>query len=210
MKTITIENENYHIPENWSDVNLDLLMKISDLEKLNFDSHYERSLFVVSVMTGMTKDQLEELPLIDFNFLVNEFSWITNMPDSKLDSEINIDGVVYVPVKLEKITTGEMISLEVLQKDNATSNIPKIAAVLIRPLKDGRIEKLRDLEDINNRAEIFRQKLTVAHYWPIVEGFFYSAEAFSLKNSQVYLALQKSKSNQANSYKSKSKKVKKN
>jgi hypothetical protein len=84
------------------------------------------------------------------------------------------------------MSAGEFISLEVFQNGvEAEENFHYVAAILIRPVVDGKIEKLKDMLDIEKRASLFKDKLMVGIYWPIVQSFFAGAGSSSLTNTQA-------------------------
>lgn len=184
MIKIHIEEKEYSIPSNWSEVNLDLLMKMNELNKIEFSTDIDRSLAVITTLTSIEKETLVELSIEDFKELASLFDWVSFLPEiGNPQRSFEINGVKYTHVDYDTMTTGETISLEVLQK-NAEENIPLIAAVLIRPEVDGKIEKLKDMADIQKRGEILKEKLMVGLYWPIVQSFFVGAASSSLTNTQ--------------------------
>jgi hypothetical protein len=185
MIKVEIEDKVYDIPSNWMEVNLDLLMKMNELNKIEFSTDVDRSVSVITTLTKIEKDKLMELSIEDFKELASLFDWVSVLPEiTTPEKSFEIDGITYTHVNYDTMTTGETISLEVLQKNDAEANIPLIAAILIRPEIDGKIEKLKDMTDIQRRGEILKEKLMVGLYWPIVQSFFLGAVSSSLTNTQ--------------------------
>ena len=115
--------------------------------------------------------------------------------DNNPQSVITIDEVEYSPINVETMSAGEFISLEVFQNGaDAEENFHYVASILIRPVVDGKIEKLKDMADIQKRADLFKEKLMVGLYWPIVQSFFVGAGSSSLTNTQDSLDRVKSPS----------------
>lgn len=183
MIKIEIEDKVFNFPENWDEVSLEKLMKLNTAQKSKWSSDIEMSSNIINILSDIPTDIVLDLSLEDFTQLADLITWIDKLPTKKVD-HIMIDGVKYIPVDLTNITTGEFISLEVFNKENADDNLHFISAILIRPEVNGRIEKLKDMIDIQQRAVLFKEKLMVGDLWPIVDGFFYGAASSSLKNMQ--------------------------
>lgn len=183
MIKIEIEDKVFNFPENWDEVSLEKLMKLNTAQKSKWSSDIEMSSNIINILSDIPTDIVLDLSLEDFTQLADLITWIDKLPTKKVD-HIMIDGVKYIPVDLTNITTGEFISLEVFNKENADDNLHFISAILIRPEVNGRIEKLKDMIDIQQRAVLFKEKLMVGDLWPIVDGFFYGATTSFSKNMQ--------------------------
>jgi hypothetical protein len=184
MIKIEIDEKEYHLPSNWSEVSLDCLMKLNNIKEKTFASDVEQSVAIIESISDMTEEVVLDLPVNDLKTLADLFDWVADLPnDIDTDNFIIIDDVKYLPVNIQTLSSGEFISLEVFQKGDVNNNLHLIAAILIRPEVDGKIEKLKDIFDIQKRAELFKQKLMVGDYWPIVQSFFYGAGSSSLINT---------------------------
>ncbi len=184
MIKIEIENEVYHLPSNWDEVSLDCLMKLNNLKNKKFESDIEQSVYTIQSISDMTEEVILNLPINDLKTISNLFDWVVTLPNGvTTEPSITIDGVKYLPVDLNTISSGEFISLEVFQKGDVNNNLHLIAAILIRPEVDGKIEKLKDMFDIQRRADLFKEKLMVGIYWPVVQSFFYGAAISSSINT---------------------------
>lgn len=181
MIKIQIDEKEFHLPSNWSEVSLDCLMKLNKLQKKNFNSSIEQTTTLLVAITDMPEDVILSLPIPDFKELSDMLQWASKMPsEDKVQSIITIDGVDYSHIDIQTMSAGEFISLEVFQNGaDAEENIHYIASILIRPVVDGKIEKLKDMLDIQKRADLFKEKLMVGIYWPIVQSFFVGAASSS-------------------------------
>lgn len=186
MIKIQIEEEVFNLPSNWLDVSLSGLMKLNKLQKQDFKSNIDQTTALLVAMTDMPEDLILSLPMDDFKKLSEMLEWASQMPaEDNPQSIITIDEVEYSPIVVETMSAGEFISLEVFQNGaDAEENFHYVAAVLIRPVVDGKVEKLKDMADIENRANLFKEKLMVGLYWPIVQSFFAGAVSSSLTNTQ--------------------------
>ena len=186
MIKIEIDEKEYYLPSNWSEVSLDGLMKLNRLQKQKFKSNIDQTTSLLVAMTDMPEDVILSLPIDDFKQLSEMLGWASLMPsEENPQSVVIIDGVEYAPIDTQTMSAGEFISLEVFQNGaEAEENFHYVAAVLIRPLVDGKIEKLKDMSDIQKRSDLFKEKLMVGIYWPIVQSFFAGAGSSSLTNTQ--------------------------
>ena len=196
MIRIEIDEAIFNLPSDWSDVSLSGLMKLNRLQKQTFKSSIEQTTSLLVAMTDMPEDVILSLPIDDFKQLSEMLEWASKMPsEDNPQSIITIDEVEYSAINVQTMSAGEFISLEVFQNGaEAEENFHYVAAVLIRPLVDGKVEKLKDMLDIQKRADLFKDKLMVGIYWPIVQSFFVGAVSSSSTNTQDSLDRVKSPS----------------
>lgn len=183
MIQIQIDENEYLMPENWDEMNLEKLMKLNSAQKTEWSNDIEMSANIINILSDIPTDMVLDIPLEEFTQLAGLITWINILP-TKMVNHIMIDDIKYIPVDLTKLTAGEFISLEVFNKESADDNLHFISAILIRPEVNGRIEKLKDMIDIQQRAVLFKEKLMVGDLWPIVDGFFNGAALSSLTNMQ--------------------------
>lgn len=191
MIKIQIDENEYLMPENWDEISLEKLMKLNLAQKTQWSNDIEMSANIINILSDIPTDMVLDIPLEEFTQLAVLISWINAIP-TKTVNHIMIDDIKYIPVDLTKLTAGEFISLEVFNKESADDNLHFIAAILIRPEVNGRIEKLKDMIDIQQRAVLFKEKLMVGDLWPIVNAFFAGATTSSLINMQDSSDLPKS------------------
>ena len=187
MTKIEIDEVVYNLPSDWTEVSLNGLMKLNRLQKMSFKSNIDQTTALLVAMTDMTEDVLLALPIDDFTQLSDMLGWASKLPsEENPQSVVVIDEVEYSPIDVKTMSAGEFISLEVFQNGaDAEENFHYVASVLIRPVVDGKIEKLKDMADIQKRADLFKDKLMVGIYWPIVQSFFVGAGSSSLTNIQA-------------------------
>jgi hypothetical protein len=186
MTKIEIDEVVYNLPSDWTEVSLNGLMKLNRLQKMSFKSNIDQTTALLVAMTDMPEDVLLALPIDDFTQLSDMLGWASKLPsEENPQSVVVIDEVEYSPIDVKTMSAGEFISLEVFQNGaDAEENFHYVASVLIRPVVDGKIEKLKDMLDIQKRADLFKDKLMVGIYWPIVQSFFVGAGSSSLTNTQ--------------------------
>jgi hypothetical protein len=186
MIKIQIDENEYLMPENWDEISLEKLMKLNLVQKIKLSNDIETTSNIINILSDIPSDIILDIPLEDFTQLAGLITWIDKLPTKKVD-HIIIDDIKYIPVDLNKLTAGEFISLEVFNKESSENNLHLISAILIRPEVNGRIEKLKDIIDIQQRAVLFKEKLMVGDLWPVVDGFFVGATTSSLVNTQDFL-----------------------
>lgn len=186
MTKIEIDEVVYNLPSDWNEVSLNGLMKLNRLKKESFKTNIDQTTALLVAITDMPEDVILSLPIDDFKQLSEMLDWVSMMPSEKNpQSVITIDGVDYSPIDIQTMSAGEFISLEVFQNGEAAEeNFHYVAAVLIRPVVEGRVEKLKDMIDIEKRASLFKEKLMVGIYWPIVQSFFVGAVSSSSTSTQ--------------------------
>jgi hypothetical protein len=187
MIKIEIDEVMFNLPSDWSDVSLNGLMKLNQLQKQEFKSNIDQTSSLLVALTDVPEDVILSLPMDDFKQLSDMLDWASKMPsENNPQSVIIIDEVEYSPIDIQTMSAGEFISLEVFQGgSDAEEKFHYVAAILIRPVVDGKVEKLKDMIDIQKRADLFKEKLMVGIYWPIVQSFFGGAVSSSLTNTQA-------------------------
>lgn len=195
MKTILIDDVQYNLPDSWDEVNLETLQRFTKLQETTFETETDKNVEMIQTMTSIPRDLLLQIPIQDFKDLGSMFDWMTSFPDEKkVIAGVSIDGQKYVPINLDTMSMGDWISIEVFQnRPDKEENIHILAAILLRPEIDGKIEVLKDMDNIMKRAELFKKKLMVGDYWPIVQSFFAGAVSSSLNNSRASSRQQKSR-----------------
>lgn len=185
MTKIEIDEVVYNIPSDWNEVSLNGLMKLNQLQKQKLKSGIEETTGLLVALTDIPEDLILSLPIQDFKQLSVLLEWASKMPsEDNLQSIISIDEVEYSPIDIQTMSAGEFISLEVFQNGiDPEENFHYVASILIRPVVDGKIEKLKDMADIQKRADLFKEKLMVGIYWPVVQSFFGGAVSSSLTNT---------------------------
>jgi len=196
MIKIKIDDTTFDLPSGWMDVSLSGLMKLNRLQKQSFKSNIDQTSSLLVAMTDIPEDLILSLPIDDFKQLSELLDWASKMPsEENVQSIITIDEVDYSPIDIQTMSAGEFISLEVFQNGaDAEENFHYVASILIRPVVEGKIERLKDMLDIQKRADLFKEKLMVGLYWPIVQSFFVGAGSSSLTNTQDSLDRVKSPS----------------
>lgn len=192
MIKIEINEKVYEVPENWDEVYMGQLMELNKSKEVNYESWVDQMAATIETLSGIDRGILMEWDLSEFRELGELFKWSSIMPSEEIrDNYIIIDDVKYIPLQYDLMPAGDFISIEIFQKENAVENIHLIAAILIRPEIDGRIEPLKDMIDIMRRGELFKEKLNIGFYWPHIQNFFRGAVSSFSIDSQDYSEMRK-------------------
>lgn len=205
-KNLTVE-----VPNSMDEITfgkwLEWSREAEELSKIEADTfEAQLKLFrICEILCGVEEGGLDDLEIEETTELIKIVTQIVNTKTEYTPSEaFQIDGKWYATRNLtgmNKITNGEYISLKTLAKEyegNQWAYFPLVVAILIRPAKKvidtetGReiweLEKfsLRDIENLEWRAELFKQKALAKDIAPVV-SFFLSLTEKSITNTETSL-----------------------
>ena len=155
-------------PTSWDELTL---KQFQEIEKYysNKDKDFDIR-EVLHIFTNKTEDEINALPIVFTNELMNNLMFLKDKPkDYEPSNFIEIDGVRYGINVMEKLKTGEFVAIDTILKSDPHDYI-SIFAVLCR--KDG------EIYDSKFEAEVFedRQKLfakqPIMKIMPLIAFFF--------------------------------------
>lgn len=151
------------------------------------DDDLDKSIAFVAVLTGLTRWEVEELPLSDFNKVAKEIGTIfSEQPlNTKLRKSFVLFGKKYrVIYNIRKLTTGQYIDLQHFISGNVIENLHKIIACLIIPVSWWSKEKY----DAENH-EIISEGVQDLNFMEVnaICVFFLSLWSNSIKALEPYL-----------------------
>ena len=190
MTKITLCNEDLdlelelNVMDNWGEIPLKTYFKLIDIiSEQNKMDEIEFTIEMISIISDIDKTKLNEIGLSELNKLEPIIRGLNpNGIDKEIDTHIEIDGINYVPKKnMSNITNSEMMCMKNLQLLNKTytNNILNHLSVLLRPgySKINEMGEVRwiqtplNLEDIENRKDIFLNKLKTTDAIPLINFF---------------------------------------
>ena len=185
MAKITVEKDfgEWKVPSSWDDLTLG---KFQELERLyDTEDGNERKFDVrdvLDLMTGRTKDEINELPIEFTDSLLRKMYWLHEQPDfGKPSNKIIIDGVQYTVHNENEMKFGEYVALDTALKGDK-HNYAAMLAILCR--KEGEIFDAKfENEILPSRIE-FWKNVSVMKVMPIV-SFFLELSSMSLQVSQL-------------------------
>jgi len=156
-----------YLPKKWSNISLEQFIEISQIDKEQGANAYNSEL--ISIVTDMTYDEVDELDLDDMVQMVNDMKWSNTQPSKQYKHELL--GMQIKP--LAKLCLFEYIDLDYYFNDNYHTNLDKICAILYRQSKVnewGEVVLEPYDYDISVRAEKFLD-LPITDVYGIVSEF---------------------------------------
>ena len=152
MDNNTIDYGKISIPTSWDEITLKQFQDIEryyDDKDKKFDARE-----VLHIFTNKTVDEINALPLELTEILMNKLLFLQEKPkDVEPSNKVKIDGEEYVINVMEKLKTGEYVTVDAILK-NDKFDYSSIFAVLCR--KNG------EIYDSKFEAELFEQRKEMA------------------------------------------------
>tara|TARA_B100000965_G_C19488386_1_gene711843 strand:- start:118 stop:762 length:645 start_codon:yes stop_codon:yes gene_type:complete len=149
----------YTMINSWSDVTLDKWVKLIDKKE---KTKTEETIDTISILSDIPKNLIKELGILDVAVILKKIAYLQEQEDSKLKKIIKVNDIEYgFHPNLEEITLGEYADIETYLKNGLENNLPKLMAVLYRPIteKDGKNYSIEayGMSDLRMRAEKFKK-----------------------------------------------------
>lgn len=169
-----MDNENvidfgkWTVPTSWEELTL---KQFQEIEKYysNKDKDFDIR-EVLHIFTNKTEDEINALPIVFTNELMNKLMFLKDKPkDYEPSNFIEIDGVRYGINIMEKLKTGEFVAIDTILKNDPHDYI-SIFAVLCR--KDGEIfDSKFEAEEFDKRVELMGKQPAIKML-PLIAFFF--------------------------------------
>lgn len=171
----------WKVPSSWDDITLKQFQEINryyaDKER-KFDVRD-----VIDILTDKTMDEINQLPVDFLDIMFDKMSFLTEEPKAdKPSNKIVIDNEEYQINVMEKLKTGEYVSVDAIMKGDR-HDYASILAVLCR--------KKGEIYDSKFEAELFEERKKMFEEQPITKiiplvGFFLNCLTLSVLPSQLY------------------------
>ena len=182
-----MDNENvidfgsWTVPTSWEEITL---KQFQEIEKYysNKDKDFDIR-EVLHIFTNKTEDEINELPIVFTNELMNKLMFLKDKPkDYEPSNFIDIDGVRYSINIMEKLKTGEFVAIDTILKSDPHDYV-SIFAVLCR--KDGEIYDSKfEAEEFDKRVELMGKQPAIKMF-PLI-AFFFNLYIVRMTHSQLY------------------------
>lgn len=182
-----MDNENvidfgsWTVPTSWDELTL---KQFQEIEKYYSDKDKDFDIRdVLHIFTNKTEDEINALPIVFTNELMNKLMFLKDKPkDYEPSNFIEIDGVRYVINVMEKLKTGEFVAIDTILKNDPHDYI-SIFAVLCR--KDGEIYDSKfEAEEFDKRVELMGKQPAIKML-PLI-AFFFNLYIVRKTHSQLY------------------------
>ena len=122
----------YNLIKSWDDVTLEKWAKLIDG---NNKSKTQEALDTITMLSDIPRKLVKELSINDVSNILNRVAELQNKASSRLKKIVKVDGVEYgFHPDLSEITLGEYADIETYIQNGIDKNLPKIMAVLYRPV----------------------------------------------------------------------------
>jgi hypothetical protein len=204
MIEIKIEQRVFTLPLNWEEVTFKKFIDIIQVQQDTLNSELDVYVKILTSLSGEKEfDQaLRSMDFEDFSQLKTYFSWITEDLDSdkyKSKEEVFlIDGEKWkLKNDLHTLNVGEMVSLEMMVRDNKLDLTPYEIAfgVLFRRVDEDGNELPFKAEDMVKIIIDYSDKIFVTDIIGKLAFFFDGEKTSSTKNSKVSFQILEKKAN---------------
>ena len=181
MDNNKIDYGSWNIPTSWNDVSLKMFSAIEryyDDKDKKFDARQ-----VLHIFTNKTVDEINALPLELTEILMNKLLFLQEKPkEQEPSNKIKIDGEEYIINVMEKLKTGEYVTVDTILK-NDKFDYGAILAVICR--KEGEVYDSKfEAELFEKRKEMF-EKQPITKILPVI-AFFLNLYVMLKIPSQLY------------------------
>lgn len=198
MLQIKFNEETYNnVPESYAELTLGKFMAINKIDQKQYKSSTAWTVKLISLLIGCPEQTILDMHFSDLAQLIDNFQWITKMPEKKDISEVEIEGVKYIKKRDSQLTTGEWISIESLMTDDMKNddNFHIVLAILLRPEIDGKIKPLEnDIDVVLDRAQLFKDKMPIDKCYGMIQAFSNGDRRSTLTISQDFSIQEEQKS----------------
>lgn len=169
MRQFKIDDVEFSMTTEWSELTVKQYLQIAMVSD-NKESYFIEELFMMrllEVLCNVEEGGLDDLPIETLPQLTDNIKMLTTKPIWSNVTHFDLDGVIYVLVKdLNKLTTGEYISIKTIEgkyKNDPMGMIGAMLSILVRP---GSVEidpetgkEIFKVEKFSSKNMEFRSKL---------------------------------------------------
>lgn len=189
------KQEVYTLINSWEDVTLDKWVRLISKKK---QSKSTEALETISLLSDIPKDLIKELAIEDVALIMKKISSLQEKEGTELKKIIKVNDVQYgFHPNLEEITLGEYADIETYLKDGIETNLPKLMAVLYRPIteRDGKNYSIEayGISDTRMRAEKFKKmkasevNSALVFFWTLGNELLKTLPSFLMEQSKKIL-----------------------
>lgn len=177
MKIFKVGEKEWNLPNSWEDMTLENYIDFFNFQDSNKDREID-DLYMIEVFEILSKcDEVLDIPINELKDLLSELTFLSELPKLNDNKTISIDGNLYGCIDLNRMTTGEYISIKTLMGSEKTvlNGLPKLLAIILRPAEEVidsetgekklKVEKF-SVDNLTWRAEKFKElKVVDVLHW---------------------------------------------
>jgi hypothetical protein len=152
------EQMTFQIPDSWNEVSVE---KFTNIWKINREgmTAIEITIAVVNVLTGIDEDYLYMMSPSEFSQITSIIEFTNHdVKGNEVEFIMIGEDKYYLKKDFDKLTMGEVISLELLIEQasgNVMSKMPEILCIFLRKKNGDKLESFK--KGFMERAEVFKQ-----------------------------------------------------
>jgi hypothetical protein len=182
------KTKEYKLIRSWKEVTLEKWIKLVDFHN---GTKSKEAQDTIAALSNIPKDLINQLEIRDVALIMGKISELQAKQNSSLKRIIEIEGKRYgFHPNLDEITLGEYADIETFVKNGIEQNLPKLMAILYRPLVEEKnnIYTIKAYDgDISIRAEEMRKmsaeqvQSALVFFWSFVEVLSQTMESYSME-----------------------------
>lgn len=155
------------LPQSYNDLTIGQYVQLISIKETDLVDY---EIKVISILTGLTTNEVEALPFAEFTDLIKQTIWLNDFKiNEQLSEEISLENKTYrIILNPKQLTAGQYIDLKMFTKesDKVLSNLAEILATLA-------IEKGKEYsgETHSERSQFFYDKMPLGFAYPIAVFF---------------------------------------
>ena len=172
------------IIDNYRNLPVGKWLEILELSKDENADALEQQVKTISILTGLTEDEVLDLPIVEYRELASKTKFLEKEYDGKLQiaKSYGLNGMELIPVKdFNKITTAQYVDYQTFSKEGDMYLVQTLSTLLVPKGK-----KYNDGYDMDAVQQAIRDNLSVADVLSLY-AFFLTKWVKSIKDSQTYL-----------------------
>lgn len=172
------------IIDNYRNLPVGKWLEILELSKDENVDALEQQVKTISILTGLTEDEVLDLPIMEYKSLASKTMFLEKEYDGKLQiaKSYGLNGMELIPVKdFSKITTAQYVDYQTFSKEGDMYLVQTLSTLLVPKGK-----KYNDGYDMDAVQQAIRDNLSVADVLSLY-AFFLTKWVKSIKDSQTYL-----------------------
>lgn len=171
------------IIDNYRNLPIGKYLEILELSQDENVDALEQQVKTISILTGLTEDDVLALPITQYKQLAGKTKFLENGYDGKLQvaKSYGLGGMELIPVKdFAKITTAQYVDFQNLSKEGDRYLVETLSTLLIPKGK-----KYMDGYEIEDVRQAIRENLSVADVLSL-SAFFLTKFVKSINDFQTY------------------------
>ena len=171
------------IIDNYRNLPIGKYLEIFELSQDENVDALEQQVKTISILTGLTEDDVLSLPIAQYKELAGKTKFLENGYDGKLQvaKSYGLGGMELIPVKdFAKITTAQYVDFQTFSKEGDRCLVETLSTLMIPKGK-----KYNDGYEIADVQRAIRENLSVADVLSL-SAFFLTKFVKSIKDFQTY------------------------